>query len=166
MHGYEFFLMSMGFAQYENGTIIGDNENVKCRKTPCAFLDYDEEVLKRQREERNFYIAKNSILVPPQGYAIVRLGIHLELVDFKRDFRATNPGIWPIHCHQGVHLDGGMSALIEIKDNVHNRPFSYLPSNFPRCGNFEPETDSETFGRSSAVLRIFSSLMFLVLKLF
>jgi hypothetical protein len=72
MHGYEFFLMSMGFAQYENGTIIGDNENVKCRKTPCAFLDYDEEVLKRQREERNFYIAKNSILVPPQGYAIVR----------------------------------------------------------------------------------------------
>jgi hypothetical protein len=113
-----------------------------------------------------FILRKIRVLCLHRATLLSALGIHLELADFKRDFRATNPGIWPIHCHQGVHLDGGMSALIEIKDDVHNRPFSYLPSNFPRCGNFEPETDSETFGRSSAVLRIFSSLMFLVLKLF
>ena len=73
MHGYEFFLMSMGFAEYDgNGTLIGDNKDVKCQQTPCAFLDYDEQLLKREREKRTSYIAKNSILVPPQGYAIVR----------------------------------------------------------------------------------------------
>ena len=73
LHGYEFFLMAIGYAKYENETIFGDNEDISCGNRPkCPFVDYNEEVLQRQLEERVSFIAKNSILVPPQGYAIVR----------------------------------------------------------------------------------------------
>ena len=73
LHGYEFYLMATGYAKYENGTIIGDNEDISCgNRTGCPFVDYNEEILQRQREERVSFIAKNSILVPPQGYAVVR----------------------------------------------------------------------------------------------
>lgn len=73
MHGYECFLMATGFANYEEGRLTGNNEDISCgNRTGCPFVDYNEDVLNRQRKTRTSYIAKNSILVPPQGYAIVR----------------------------------------------------------------------------------------------
>jgi hypothetical protein len=30
-----------------------------------------------------------------------------------------------------------MSAFIEIKDELLNRPYSYLPHDFPRCGDYK-----------------------------
>jgi len=73
LHGYEFFLMATGYAKFEDGQIIGNNKDISCaNQTKCPFVDFNEEVLQRQRQERVSFIAKNAILVPPQGYAIVR----------------------------------------------------------------------------------------------
>ena len=73
MHGYEFFLVAHGFANYEDGRIIGDNEDISCiNGTGCPFVEYNKDALDRKSRERSSFIAKNSILVPPQGYAIVR----------------------------------------------------------------------------------------------
>jgi len=73
LHGYEFFLMAIGYAKYEDGQIIGNNEDISCaNQNKCPFVDFNEEVLQRQRQNRVSFIAKNAILVPPQGYAIVR----------------------------------------------------------------------------------------------
>jgi hypothetical protein len=72
-HGYEFFLMAHGFANYVEGNITGINEDISCgNRTGCPFVDFNEEALEQKRRNRSSFIAKNSILVPPQGYAIVR----------------------------------------------------------------------------------------------
>ena len=172
MHGYEFFLVAHGFANYKDGRIIGDNENISCANhTGCPFVDFNEDVLQRKSRERTSFIAKNSILVPPQGYAIVRFRYLSFVLSFLNFFRASNPGIWPIHCHQGSHLYGGMSAFIEIKDELLNRPYSYLPHDFPRCGDYKAsqmpkiETDDPTGGGACltvSVLILFVTQIFVL----
>ena len=57
---------------------------------------------------------KNTILLPAQGYTIVR-------------FKATNPGWWPLHCHNALHNMEG-KPLIQIwktnRETIHLRdPF-------------------------------------------
>ena len=53
--------------------------------------------------------------------------------------RATNPGIWPFHCHQLFHNYEGMAVALYVKDEVDNKPFSYLPKNMPQCHNYHPK---------------------------
>ena len=81
MHGYEFFLMATGYAKYIDGKIIGDNEDIACEEgTLCPFVTFDEQVLKEQRQARTSFIGKNAILVPPQGYAIVRFRWSIQIL--------------------------------------------------------------------------------------
>ena len=93
MHGYEFFLMAHGFATYEKGRIIGDNKNISCRnQTGCPIVDFNENVLKQKSRERSSFIAKNSILVPPQGYAIVRFRYSSVVITFKNCLQSVKSG--------------------------------------------------------------------------
>ena len=47
-------------------------------------------------------MGKNTLLIPGQGYVIVRL-------------RAKNPGAWPLHCHNLMHNLEGMAMVLNIK---------------------------------------------------
>jgi len=125
LHGNEFYLMDMGFPKtFENGSIADINENLKCLNDACTAHEWNEEVLK-ERRIRSENIAKNTLMLPAQGYSIVR-------------FRAENPGYWPLHCHNLFHNFEGMALLFNIKDSVNNRPFSMIPDGLPQCANHQP----------------------------
>ena len=123
----EFFVTNMGFPkQFSNGTISGMNENIKCLNEACTTHIWDEKAL-RDEETNSDYIMKNTILLPPEGYVIVR-------------FRAENPGYWHIHCHNLLHNLEGMGLLFHIKDSKNNRPFSMIPKGLPDCANHIPDS--------------------------
>lgn len=63
---------------------------------------------------------KDTIAVPSGGYAIGR-------------FRATNPGLWLMHCHIEYHMHIGMRLIIKVGTKKNMVP---PPKNFPVCGNF------------------------------
>ena len=63
---------------------------------------------------------------------------------------------------------GGMGAFIEIKDDSLNRPYSYLPDDFPRCGNYKttqmPKIKSdEPTGDGENGTRLAASAFFLII---
>ena len=127
LHSHDFYLMSMGFPQlFDNGTIAGLNENLHCVNSACTVHEWNEEALQEAlQNQRDDHIAKNTLMLPSQGYAIVR-------------FRATNPGYWPLHCHNLMHAVEGMMLLFHINDSLQNRPFSMIPDGLPQCLNHLP----------------------------
>ena len=88
-------------------------------------VEFDETLMKR-KTGRDDFVAKNTVVVPAMGYVVFRL-------------RATNPGIWPLHCHQLFHNYEGMAVSLYVKDQEENKPFTYLPRNMPRCHNYHPK---------------------------
>ncbi|XP_069112423.1 uncharacterized protein [Argopecten irradians] len=71
-------------------------------------------------------VTKDTVNVPDGGYTIVR-------------FHAKNPGFWLFHCHIAFHMAMGMSVIIQVGD-VEQMPAP--PKNFPRCGDWTPQTQS------------------------
>jgi hypothetical protein len=67
---------------------------------------------------------KDTVTVPPGGYAVVRL-----ITD--------NPGMWHLHCHMQSHLFFGMSLVLQVLGpDGSAQPFP-PPPGFPTCGNFD-----------------------------
>ncbi|XP_071484318.1 uncharacterized protein [Diadema antillarum] len=58
---------------------------------------------------------KDSVMVPPGGYVVVR-------------FRASNPGWWLMHCHFDTHLLLGMGLLVHV-----DGPLPAPPDDLPVC---------------------------------
>ncbi|XP_073106221.1 putative laccase-9 [Elaeis guineensis] len=64
---------------------------------------------------------ENTVTVPKNGWAAIR-------------FRATNPGVWFMHCHLERHLSWGMDTVFIVKNGVG--PQARLlppPPNMPPC---------------------------------
>uniref|UniRef100_M8AZY6 Laccase n=1 Tax=Aegilops tauschii TaxID=37682 RepID=M8AZY6_AEGTA len=64
---------------------------------------------------------QNTVTVPKLGWTAMR-------------FRATNPGVWFMHCHFDRHTVWGMSTMFIVKEG--NTPESRMrprPSNMPKC---------------------------------
>jgi hypothetical protein len=155
LHGYEYFVTDIGFgdANQTTGFIKGTNPTINCKDNDirCMHVEFDEKMLREKRSSRDDYIAKNTVIVPAMGYVVFRL-------------RATNPGVWPFHCHQLFHNYEGMGVALYVKDEIDNKPFSYLPKNMPRCHNYHPkdiaineESAQKSLG-SSAFPSIFATL--------
>ncbi|CAG5076451.1 Oidioi.mRNA.OKI2018_I69.PAR.g8463.t1.cds [Oikopleura dioica] len=168
LHGYEFFVQELGFPRLDqHGNIIGLDDALSCTGgTRCPKVEYREDILKKRRVHNLNTVAKNTILVPAMGYAIVR-------------FKATNPGIWPMHCHQLFHNSQGMAVALNVEDKEENKPFSYLPEDFPRCADYDPTSYSTPKKASqnhflhfithhilfsSSILVVFLSLVFIFVK--
>ncbi|KAL8243223.1 hypothetical protein R6Q59_009481 [Mikania micrantha] len=64
---------------------------------------------------------RNTVLVPINGWAAIR-------------FRASNPGVWFLHCHLERHLTWGMETVFIVKNGKHDEE-SMLPPpvHMPRC---------------------------------
>lgn len=68
---------------------------------------------------------RDNIVVNPNSWALVRL-------------KATNPGLWLLHCHSETHAVFGMSTTLAV-GNAEERPS--IPKGFPRCGQIETQCD-------------------------
>ncbi|CBY11575.1 unnamed protein product [Oikopleura dioica] len=120
LHGHDMFLIDMGFPEtYKNGSIKSMSKFLKCDNPACTMHQWKEDkIAKRVNFDRP--IQKNTILLPAQGYAIVR-------------FKATNPGWWPLHCHNALHNMEGMMLLFHVDDEEHGRPLTTIPRGLPQC---------------------------------
>ncbi|KAK9511421.1 hypothetical protein O3M35_000082 [Rhynocoris fuscipes] len=107
LHGYNFYVLKEGV--FSNGMKQGLREINK-------WLD-NEGMMTRPDA-----IKKDTIGIPSGGYAVIRLV-------------ADNPGFWIFHCHFTLHLDLGMSAVLQVGE-VDQMP--QPPTGFPKCGNFLP----------------------------
>ncbi|KAB8104010.1 hypothetical protein EE612_036634 [Oryza sativa] len=64
---------------------------------------------------------RNTIAVPPGGWAVIR-------------FTADNPGVWLMHCHLEAHLPFGLAMAFDVQDGA--TPDAMLPpppNDYPPC---------------------------------
>ncbi|BAH93742.1 laccase-14 [Oryza sativa Japonica Group] len=64
---------------------------------------------------------RNTIAVPPGGWAVIR-------------FTADNPGVWLMHCHLEAHLPFGLAMAFDVQDGP--TPDAMLPpppNDYPPC---------------------------------
>nr|CAH7760853.1 unnamed protein product [Callosobruchus chinensis] len=110
LHGYAFHVLGMG-SKEDFGLKTMNKESI---------MRLDQQ----GRLKRNFNDppAKDSIVVPNHGYAVLR-------------FRADNPGPWFFHCHFDVHMIVGMAFIFQVGELSDLPP---VPDDFPRCGNYLP----------------------------
>ena len=132
MHGHSFYVIKMGYGQYDPVTaaIGNDNADIDCRGDPelnfCnnatwtnqAWLNGNVPDVELSRPPR-----KDTIIVPSGGYVVIRI-------------KANNPGLWNMHCHIELHNLDGMRMLL-------NESFTEVPSpptGFPECYPYPPHS--------------------------
>ncbi|XP_031843304.2 uncharacterized protein LOC116431677 [Nomia melanderi] len=118
LHGYAFNVISMAQP-------LGPANNTNNFMT----VDYLKQLDENEQIERNFESppGRDTISVPNNGYVIIR-------------FHATNPGFWLFHCHILYHQLNGMEMAFRVGDKKDLPP---KPSNFPTCGNFQPDINAK-----------------------
>eukprot|EP00755_Sulcionema_specki_P031471 Sspe_Gene.2105::Locus_697_Transcript_2_2_Confidence_0.875_Length_1948::g.2105::m.2105 len=142
LHGHAFEVLRVGYPPYDNVTghvcdwpkgsphpVCRETADVECvNGTACAVaswaggkppaLNYDRPPL------------KDTVVVPPGGYAVVR-------------YVANNPGWWHLHCHMAQHQFYGMGMM--INEAPEKQPLFPAPPGFPTCHHFNyplsPDTD-------------------------
>ena len=161
MHGHSFYVIKMGYGQYDPVTAAFAQENIDidCRGIPsynfCNDATWanqtwlngnvpDVELAKPPR--------KDTIIVPLGGYVVVRI-------------RANNPGLWSMHCHIELHNLSGMRMLI-------NESFTEVPSppkGFPECHSYPPhpyrmeQILSDDTGSNPSGMYLFVILIFILI---
>lgn len=133
LHGTHFYVTKVGYGQYNEttGFLETNNQDVPCTDMTKQCDDKkwgDSSWLHGNVPGMNLIdpVFKDTVTVPTGGYVVLR-------------FKADNPGWWVMHCHIMVHHMGGMAIGIRIGD--HDQ-MPKPPSNFPKCGVFEPESST------------------------
>ncbi|XP_059169959.1 uncharacterized protein LOC131951634 [Physella acuta] len=104
LHGYSFRVVAMG--------LINSNATVY----DVEAMDNAGEITRRTK----FAPLKDTVIVPPSGYTIVR-------------FKADNPGVWMLHCHFEFHVVEGMALLLKVGQPEE---WARAPEGFPKCGHW------------------------------
>ncbi|KAG0530346.1 hypothetical protein BDA96_05G177900 [Sorghum bicolor] len=64
---------------------------------------------------------QNTVSVPPNGWVAIR-------------FRATNPGVWFMHCHIDIHMVWGMNTVFIVENGkTSDAQMLPRPPNMPKC---------------------------------
>ncbi|XP_028772208.1 laccase-15-like [Neltuma alba] len=79
----------------------------------------------KRLDYRNFNLVDpplmNTVIVPKNGWAAIR-------------FRATNPGLWLLHCHLERHISWGMETVFIVKNGLRfNETLPPPPPDMPPC---------------------------------
>ena len=130
LHGHSFYVMKMGFAEYNNQTAKllpnrGQEQiDLVCNdgKNFCTAAEWRNTSWSNGNNPTlnwNNPPQKDTIIVPTGGYVIIR-------------FKADNPGLWFFHCHIDLHNTNGMGMMINESPKDH-KP---VPSDFPRCKSY------------------------------
>ena len=107
MHGHYFFVMKMGFGEYnkDTGKFLFPTTDIEClgSKNYCNSAKWADGNW-TSGLNLEYPPEKDTIIVPTGGYVIIR-------------FKANNPGAWFFHCHIDVHNTNGMGmVLLESKE--------------------------------------------------
>ena len=144
LHGHSFFVMGMGFPQYNSTTGFRGcySPDIKCDVPPgrdrCSYQydfdhgmsDYACNYPKWEDGHQPSYgnpsskidaytVRKDTIIIPAGGYVVIQ-------------FLANNPGYWFMHCHIIFHTLSGMAVIINEAPDRHNPP----PPKMCTCKNF------------------------------
>ena len=147
LHGHSFFVLEVGFPEYNSTTGIKGchNSSLNCFVSDdlrCAYVgrppltrDYTcnnpewnagmEPLFGDPMEKIDPYtVRKDTVTVPSGGYAIIQ-------------FVADNPGYWIMHCHVETHTLEGMAVVINETATKSTPP----PDGMRTCGNFTFELE-------------------------
>ncbi|XP_074655366.1 uncharacterized protein LOC141908958 [Tubulanus polymorphus] len=140
LHGHSFYVVKMGFADYDNvtGKLTNDTKDIDCRGNPDPKQSYCNKAAWSNSSWGGDDIPginlenpprKDTVIIPSGGYAVIRI-------------KADNPGVWIFHCHIEMHNLDGMSMLVtEALDHVPP-----IPKRFPTCHGFEfTDADEEEY---------------------
>jgi len=143
-HGHNFFVMDMGFPEYNSTTGIRGcySPDINCNEPEgvdrCKYaensthqgISYACNYPKWENGHQPSYgnpsskidaytVRKDTVVIPTGGYVVIQ-------------FLANNPGYWFMHCHIGLHSEDGMAVIINEAPDRHNPP----PPGMRTCGNF------------------------------
>ena len=135
LHGNQFQVLKVGYPTYNQttGFLTNDNSDIYCPDHTCTELNcFQPHCTQPSWLTGNSppltidgkTIKKDTVLVPPGGYIIVRI-----LTD--------NPGAWFLHCHILPHAIEGMAMILNVAPEYQNPP----PEGFGKCGNFKFNTN-------------------------
>ena len=128
VHGHTFDVIKMGLPTvYENGTYV-HNTDIMCEpniingKSNCSNPSWGNETWnERIPGLKTRPVRKDTVLVPYGGYTVIR-------------FKASNPGVWFVHCHDDSHAIQGMALVLnESFTDFNVQHFYKIPSGFPVC---------------------------------
>ena len=131
VHGHTFDVIKMGHPTvYENGTLVY-NTDIICEtglineKSNCSSPSWrDKTWNERIPGIMPMPVRKDTVVVPNGGYTVVR-------------FKASNPGIWFVHCHEDGHAIQGLALVLnESFTDFNVQPFYKIPTGFPVCHDY------------------------------
>lgn len=131
LHGHSFYVMKMGFGQYNaTGHLIDQTPDISCgtrTKGYCNSPVWSNTTWNGGNVPGlilNHTAQKDTIIVPTDGYVVIR-------------FKADNPGAWFFHCHIDLHNTNGMGMVILEAPEL----YPTVPKKFPVCGTFRANTN-------------------------
>jgi len=135
LHGHTFQVAGIFYGQYNTTEhLIGINPNVTCRNDPtctnhndCSYPRCTDPgwttmtMTPRDGTVTNKTVRKDTIVVPPGGYVVIR-------------FIADNWGHWFMHCHIDQHFLEGMALV--VNEVMARQSVPPEQQRIRRCGNF------------------------------
>ena len=160
VHGHTFDVIKMGLPTvFENGTFV-HNTDIICEtgiineKSNCSSPAWRDETWNEripgilQRPLR-----KDTVVVPHGGYTVIR-------------FRASNPGVWFVHCHEDQHAIQGMALVLNESFSEFNvQPFYKVPLGFPVCNDYHGSHPGTTQTPSTTQIPQTGQWRFFIVKL-
>ena len=164
LHGHNFFVMGMGFTDYNTTTGFRRcySSDIRCDvpqgRDRCSYqydfdrgfgdVDYTCNYPEWEHGHQPSYgnpsskidaytVRKDTIIIPAGGYVVIQ-------------FLANNPGYWFMHCHILFHTLSGMAVIINEAPDRHNPP----PPGMRTCQNFS--WSLEDFYRSLETAKSFN----------
>jgi FtsP/CotA-like multicopper oxidase with cupredoxin domain len=115
IHGHYFQVLKMGYGIHNEttGAFVGMSKDIACASGDpfCANATWADKTWSQNLPgQKKAPMVKDTILVPSGGYVVTR-------------FKADNPGMWIMHCHQELHLADGMAMVfVEASDDIPKIP--------------------------------------------
>jgi FtsP/CotA-like multicopper oxidase with cupredoxin domain len=113
LHGHSFYVVHVGYGQYQNGRLIANTPDVQCDQPYCLSPNWrngtqsDFSKYSKTGKIHRLAIRKDTVTVPAGGYVVIA-------------FKADNPGYWFLHCQiERHHLDGMALILQEYPESQH-----------------------------------------------
>ncbi|XP_061185120.1 uncharacterized protein LOC133193166 [Saccostrea echinata] len=143
MHGHTFEVLKIGFPSISSNDELIANDDIQCSETKLNNESQCNNARWRNSSWNDYKtipginledpVRKDTIISPYGGYTIIRI-------------RATNPGVWFMHCHIDPHMISGMALMLnESFENIKE-----LPEGLPTCHSFNDKTSSVASLRSEA----------------
>lgn len=137
LHGYSFYVLKMGYANYNMTTakFISQNSDIDCRGNKPMAESFCNSATWRNSSWLGDNVPglelanaprKDTLIIPSGGYAVIRI-------------KADNPGVWLMHCHIQLHSEDGMVMLLNNSYSRHPAP----PKGFPICHGYPSQYREE-----------------------